>query len=163
MQLNQYLYLLNPHFLTNTTYFLILLAYTFNMKKLFVQLLPMTWANAILGTYICVFYINEILQRQMEITKKNIQITNKQKELIRWFTFLFHLIPTLIFTRIAFSYINGTAFPRFESLITTIFVIAIYSYFVKRRIYGNVPYNLLIALYIPLILLSIYWIIELKV
>jgi len=155
-QYKHLLKIINPKYLTIFAYYLILIAYVFGLKDIFIYILPMLWTNTILGNWLALFYIDEMIQG---IHKSKI-IDPKRREIIRWFMILIHLIPTIILTGIGISYYStkSTYFPIFESFATVIIILIIYTIFSPKKVYGNIPYNLMIVLYLPITLLSMYFV-----
>ena len=129
----------------------------------------MIWTNTLLGNWLALFYVDEMIHginndsNNESNNKSNIKIINPQKrEIIRWIVILLHLIPTLILTKIGLSYYKANKFPILESLTTIIIILILYTIISPKKVYGNIPYSLIIALYLPVAILSMYFIISSK-
>ena len=161
--------IINPKYLTVFAYYLILIAYVFGFKDIFVYILPMIWTNTLLGNWLALFYIDEMIHginndsNNESNNESNIKIIHPQKrEVVRWVVILLHLIPTLILTKIGLSYYKANNFPILESLTTIIIILILYTIISPKKVYGNIPYSLIIALYLPVAILSMHFIISSK-
>ena len=65
-------------------------------------------------------------------------------------------------TKIGLSYYKANNFPILESLTTIIIILILYTIISPKKVYGNIPYSLIIALYLPVAILSMHFIISSK-
>jgi len=154
--------LLHPKYLTNITHYILLFFYLINDQKWFLQVLPMLWTNSVLGIYIFLFYIDKVIERHKKYDKLPLNFNRFQKELFRLFSILYHLVPTYYATKLGIKFMKHNKFPMFSSLITIMTIAILYLCFQNTLVYGKIPYNIMFIMYVPITILSIQIISELK-